>query len=297
MDVFRLRIIFSAIALLSAFGNLGVPFVLSSLSYDFPTGRWDAKTVWTGFLDGLLIGEFLAIAVWILFDAWSLSMRLLIGAFLGLFLAGCLILGFQVWPGLPMAVCVFIMIVGSVLPFVFAGFLYGARRLSMNKNLAKLASQSESRSRQYGIGFLLAVMFAVALAITLIRWVLRSAGKDGWLDSNWEFVFLGLWFFCLSMSVTLFMWFPFLSVFKTTSFNLGCTLVLTILFPSFFHWISGFLLFGRLSPGTSFRLFSAFPQSMSFGVLTSSLLLGTIIRLCVCTEPEVEAAIDSALQA
>ncbi len=293
MHLVPFRISFLSIAILSALGNLVVPFALSLIRID-SVGIWNFQTVWVGALNGLLIGEFVAVAFWMMYDPLSLSKKLLLGTFVGLLLAACLVLGMQVWPGMPMVAGVFLLIVGSVFPSLFACILYGVKRITMLKNGRTFTSKSQSTSRQYGIGFLLLVMVVVALTITLIRSVLPTGG-DGWL-STWEFVYLAVWFVWLSIGVTLFIWFPFLAVLRTTWFNVRVSLVLAIFGPSLFDWFSGFMLIGRMNPGRNFEMFDALPQCMSFGLLIASLLLGAILRLCVCTEPEVEAAIDSALQ-
>lgn len=287
MHLVPFRISFLSIAILSALGNLVVPFLFTLLRIDFVDG-WNFQTVWIGVMNGLLIGEFVAVAFWMMYDPLSLLKKLLFGTFVGLLLAACLVLGMQVWPGMPMVAGVFLLIVGSVFPSLFACLLYGAKRITMLKKGRMITSESQSKSRQYGIGFLMLVMAAVALAITLIRSVLPTGG-DGWLSSR-EFVCLAVWFGSLSIGVTLFIWFPFRSVLQTTWFNLCVSLVLAIFGPSLFGWFSGFMLIGRLSPGANFKMFDAVPQCMSFGLLTTSLLLGTIIRLCVPMNPPLRTS-------
>jgi hypothetical protein len=276
------RISFLGIAILSALGNLIAPFVLNQFGI-YSVGNWNFQTIWVGALNGLLIGEFVAVAFWMLYDPLSLSKKLLLGTFVGLLLAACLILGMKVWPGMPLSAGVFVLIVGSMFPILFVCFLYGARRITMMKDGAMFASKPEGKSRQYGIGFLFVVMVVVALTLTLIRSVLPSGGDD-WL-SAWEFVFLGLWFVWLSISVTLFIWFPFLSVMHTTWFNVSVSLVLAVLGPSLFDWISSFILIGRWNAGYAVKMFDALPQCMSFGLFATSLLMGAIIRLCAQKEP------------
>jgi len=297
MHLVPLRLAFLGIAVLSALGNLFVPFLLTTFQFSF-NPEWDFGTVFVGVLNGFLIGEFVAIAFWILFDPMSLPIKILLGALIGLFLSGCLVLGVQVWPGMPLAAGVFILIVGSVFPLVFVCLLVGVRRLTLPKNGTILGAEPQGKSRQYGIGFLLGVMIAVALAITIIRSVVPSSSGGGWL-SYWEFVFLSLWFVWLSIGVTLFIWFPFVSVLKTSWFNISIALVLAVFGPSLFDWTSGFILMwiGRMNPGANYKIFSVLPQCISFGLLATSLLLGAIIRLCLCKEPAVDIAIDSAHQA
>ena len=262
MHLAPFRISFMSIVILSALGNLVVPFVFTLFRIDFVDG-WNFQTFWIGALNGLLIGEFVAVAFWMMYDPLSLSKKLLLGTFVGLLLAACLVLGMQVWPGMPMVVGVFLLIVGSVFPSLFACFLYGVKRIAMLMKGRTFTSESQRASRQYGIGFLMLVMAAVALAITLIRSVLPTGG-DGWLSSR-EFMCLAVWFVWLSIGVTLFIWFPFRSVLQTTWFNLCVSLVLAIFGPSLFGWFSGFMLIGRLSPGANFKMFDALPQCMSFG--------------------------------
>jgi hypothetical protein len=87
-----LRLAFIGIAILSAIGNLGVPlgfkvFEISSLAGGTRLRNvgWNPLTVLAGFWNGLLIGEFVSVAFWILFDSVSLPKKLLLGTFLGFF--------------------------------------------------------------------------------------------------------------------------------------------------------------------------------------------------------------------
>lgn len=280
-----LRIAFVSIATLSALGNLGVPFGFTWFEMAFNArkarlgglGRgWDPGTVLAGFLNGLLIGEFVAIAFWMLFESISLPKRLLLGTFLGCFLATCLIVGLQVWPGMPVAAGVFILVVGALLPSAFAGLVYCVAKLCSPKVLqTKLAFESASRSQQFGVGFLLTVMFAVALVITMIRSVLPS-GQSDWL-SAYEFLFMGLWFVWLAIGTSLFIWFSFASVVQPTRVHIGTSVSLALLGPSLFQWISSFMLIGQMRIRTT-PFFDALPQSISFGLLATSLMLGLIFR-------------------
>ena len=278
-----LRLAFIGIAILSAIGNLGVPFgfklfEMSSLAGGtrFRNFGWNPWTVLAGFLNGLLIGEFVAVAFWILFDSVSLPKKLLLGTFLGCFLAACLIVGLQVWPGMPVAAGVFILVVGALLPIAFAGLVCCVARLCSPKVLrTKLAFESASRSQQFGVGFLLAVMFVVALAITMIRSVLPT-GRSDWL-SAYEFLFVGLWFGWLAIGTSLFIWFSFASVVQPTRVHIGTCIGLALLGPSLFQWISSFMLIGQMRIQTT-PFFEALPQSISFGLLATSLLLGLVFR-------------------
>jgi hypothetical protein len=146
-----LRLAFIGIAILSAIGNLGVPFgfkvfEMSSLSggMRFRNVGWNPLAVLAGFLNGLLIGEFVSVAFWILFDSVSLPKKLLLGTFLGFVLAACLIVGLQVWPGMPVAAGVFILVVGALLPIAFAGLVY----LSQGYAAQKYCARSSLSNRQ-----------------------------------------------------------------------------------------------------------------------------------------------------
>ena len=277
MTLTPLRIAFIVIALLSALGNGYVPSAFKAFRLTGRMDRWEPQTILCGVFHGLLIGEFIAIAFWILFDSISLPKKLLLGTFLGCFLAACFIAGLQVWPGMPMSIGILILAVGSSFPLVFAGLFYGVERLTCAKMVrSKLAFESAGRSQQYGVGFLLAVMVAVALGITIVRSVLPVGGSYNWL-STWEYVFIGLWFVLLAIGVTLFIWFPFVSVLQPTRVNIWASLLLAVLGPSFFLWISSFVLIGGFKIQSS-SMFPALPQSISFGLLASSLLLGVLIK-------------------
>lgn len=95
-----------------------------------------------------------------------------------------------------------------------------------------------------------------------------------------------------------FFWFPIALVSQPSLIKVAVTLLLATLGPSLFQWISNITFRAILGVGVrvSTIFFPAGPQCLSFGLLATSLLLGAILRLCVNTEPQVEAAMDSALQ-
>lgn len=274
MPLAAFRLVFLGIVLLSVLGNTTAPYLLTNIHVR--GNDWRAETVLVGGLNGLLIGEFVSIAFWILFDSISLTKKLLFGTSLGLFVAASLIVGLQASPGMPVSAGVFILVSGSLFPLLLACLFYCVQRLTSRKLEARLWGESGRNSKQYGIGLLLGVMVAVAFAITIIRSVLPSGGDD-WL-SSWEFVFLSLWFVWLAIGSTLFIWFPFLSILRPSVAKIATALIFAVFGPSFFQWIASFVLIGRFQ----FQLPLMFPplaQSISFGLLFTSLLMGVLIRL------------------
>ena len=292
MHLIPLRIAFLGIALLSAIGNSVVPLVLRSIAFESLNDQWDAQTVWIGVLDGLVIGEFVAIAVWILFDDLFLIKKLLMGTFFGFVLAACLVFGIQVWPGMPVQFAVTVLLIGSALPGACTGLLYGVARLISPDTVRSTGAAQSERSRQYGIASLFGLMIMVALVITIARAIMPVTTAGGW--TTWDAIRVLLWFAWVAVGVTVFVWFPIALVSQPSLFYLISTFLLALLGPSFFYWIS--MVAVTRTIGFSDTFFPVFPQCMSVGLLVTSLVLGCILRFCAVKRPAVEAAMDSAMQ-
>lgn len=263
--------------ILSVFCNLVVPDILKAFHLDggVQLKTWEFEVVLGGFLSGLLISEFIAIGFWILLDTMSVSNKLVAGLSLGVLLAACLIVGTQVWSGFDAAL--FILILGVLMPLAFAGIFFGLARLLAPRLLqSKNTSHATERSRQFGIGYLMVLMVFIAVLLSIIRYVMPLV-----LIPKLElrvFIGIGFWSVWLVVGTSVFAWFSFAAVVRPSFLNVVMSLWIAVVGPSIFQWIASFFLVGGGLSIKNPQWFDVHPQSISFGILAASLLIGLIVR-------------------
>ena len=270
-----MRLAFIGILLLSGIGNLCMPAILQAISLDSSSlDSWSLEVVICGILDGLLIGEFLSIAFWLLLESMTLLRKLLLGSCAGFSLSACLVAGLQVWEGMPRGAAVFIWVVGSLLPFAFAVFLWFWSVLIRTDDLPLRLGAKNSRNTQYGVGFLLFSMFAVAAAIFLIRVSLPS-DQDTWFPAG-ELAAIVMWFVWLVAATSLFAWITVKTIIRSTLFFTGVVVLLSIFGPDCFHFVASMVLPKSFS--IQFRLWEPLPHTVAIGLLISALIIGLVCR-------------------
>ncbi len=270
-----LRFAFLGLLLLSGIANLCVPSSLDFFDVPLVIGRWKIFGVFVGILNGLLIGEFLSLAFWILLDPISLHRKFLLGFCGGFFLSTCLIVGCQVWDGMPMAAAILMWVVGVLFPFAFAVSLRGWSALVLGKSFPLRLVPGMSGQSQFGIGFLLSAMSALAIAFAVIRVVLPPV-RENWL-SGVEFLSVGIWFIWLVIATSMFTLLAFATVVLPTRVRIGSVILLTILGQSIFQLVASLIVVGQFR--FDFQPFEPLSQSTAIGLLISGVILGIVYRL------------------
>lgn len=259
-----------------------MPKVFDGLGVDFGGigDSWSLSTLCCGIVNGLLIGEFHLIAFWMLMEPISLLRKLLLGSCAGFSLAACLVIGSQVWEGMPQAAAIFLWLVGIVLPFAFAvGLLVWSVLIRTNALPLQLWS-GNAKQVQYGVRFLLISTVVVAVAFSLIRVSLPS-NQDRWLSAL-ELGSLVFWFIWLVSSTSLFAWMVVTTIMRSTLFLTGVVVLLTIFGPVFFQLIASMVLLNRFA--IQFRLWAPIPHAMAIGLLISAGIIGLVFRACSKTQ-------------
>ena len=274
-----MRLAFIGIVLLSGVANLCVPFALNALddsfsSPNFSTTNWNLVWLLVGILNGLLIGEFLAIAIWILWEKISLHRKLLLGFVAGFLLSACLVIGIQIWEGMPRSAAILLWVVGVLYPFAFAIWILVWSILIGRKQFQLQLIPREAGQAQYGIGFLLLSMLAVAVAIATIR-ISLPTDRHKWL-SAFEFLSVAFWLLWIAIATSLLAWLAFAMILRPTRFNIGAVFLLTLFGPTVFQLVASFILVGKSR--LNFKLFEPLAHSIALGVLTAGIILGLVYR-------------------
>jgi hypothetical protein len=155
-------------------------------------------------LTGLLLAQFASLATWLTLGTLALRNRVVIAGTIAVTLSLTLVIGLQIWPGMPFAAALLMLISGLGLTFFTAGtvaLVIQARQLHLVDHSGVSRPLNPSR-KQFGVGYLLVLMAAVALFITLFR---AAIPKDvsPWLGP-YEYVSLFFWFLMLACSMGLF---------------------------------------------------------------------------------------------
>ncbi len=264
------RLAFLGIVLLSGIANLALPSALNSFA--IPLFLWRYRDIVVGILNGLFFGEFISVAFWILLDPISLHRRLLLGFCAGFFLATCRIIGTQDWEGILREVAIMQWLVGVLFPIAFAVSLRCWSPLVVGKDFPLQLVRRRPRQAQFGTGFLLSSMSALAIAFAIIR-VLLPPGVSWRSGSSFELLAVGGWLVLFVIATSMFTVLAFATVVLPTRVRIGSVILLTILGPSFFQWVaSGIVRF-------DFKAFEPLAQSMAIGFLISGVILGIVFRL------------------
>jgi hypothetical protein len=277
IEVNAFRMAFMIVLIVSAVGNLSAPLLLGH-RFNTQGTNWSYHTMVIGILNGLLLGQFMAISVWMLSDPMAFARKWLIGTSAGFLLGLTLVIGAQAWPGMPMGVAIFFVVVGTVLPTVLCGLLSIVSMLPVHGlQLYQPDHQTVPASKQFGVGYLLVVMLCLSVAFVIVQ-KLVPANKDTWL-SAWDFVVLGVWMVWLSFATSVFVWYPMTAVLQPRFSRIVICMLLVLFGPTLFQWVVWCTIRMERFRFSSPSVFPPLAQCISFGLLLASLLLGLLLRL------------------
>lgn len=196
-----LRTGFSVLLLVAFVGNLITPKVLH-LNID----DYDLAYKLGGLTCGLLLSEFLAIAHWQVFDHGRISIRFSVGIFTSFLLSIGLLLGIQIWPGIPTGFSILILVIAPTITLIEWGILSLLLHYSPYYRKAAFLHDCQAKpNNQFGIGMMLLWMTLFALAIFLVKAIVPwNEGK--WLPNRFEYFLVVVWFVWLSLSIALLSW-------------------------------------------------------------------------------------------
>lgn len=270
------RIAFVGLFGAAILGNIVTPFLLDHFRLATPPTSWNASSLVVGFINGMLIGEPFLIAFWFLLDRSRLPSRFLNTLCLGFFTGISLVGGLQVWPGMPVAAACVIIASAVLLPFFVVMVLRLVAWMSRNTLCEPVApAPRNSGGSQFGLGYLLLATFFIALAMASLRAAMPKS-QDGWLTAA-EFLILVCWFAWLAFATSLFVWIHFLTWRTFSLAKVSIAIIISVLGPNLFQWVSSQMLFGRM--GFRFRWFDPRAYSMSFGLIFASMVLAGLVYI------------------
>ncbi len=271
----RLTIGFSVLLLVAFVGNLITPTVLH-----FNIDDYDLAYKLGGLTCGLLLSEFLAIAHWQVFNVGRISVRFSVGIFTSFLLTIGLLIGIQIWPGIPTGFSILLLVMGPTITLIAWGVLALFFHYSPYYRKAAFLHDCQAKPRnQFSIGTLLLWMTLFALAIFLVKAIVPW-NEGNWLESRFEYFLLVVWFLWLSLSIALSSWILVVAVLGRSRRWLIAYVLTLSLGPLLFQWLAGTILHqGRLR--ISWRLENLWLlYTVAIGLAFGNAIIVTMMRFC-----------------
>ena len=180
---------------------------------------------------------------------WPIHYRLLSGGFTSFLLLISLIVGLQTLPGLPVGIVITILLAGTAITAFVALLIAVAKRKGGYTIVLPLENEWTilAGSKQYGIGYLLFTMVAVAITLVVAK---ASIPKESsaWLTGR-EYIKIGVWFGWLIFATSVILWFACLTILRERIFlrnrptrSFVSFLVCIAVGPIVFQWVATWIL-------------------------------------------------------
>ena len=265
---------FGLFTLISVSGNLTTAWIL-----DFFARGKDLQFVACPFF-GLLLAQFASLAMWLVLGTWALRNRIGIVGTIVFVLALALIVGTQVWPGMPLAAAYVMIVSGFVLTFLAAGtfaLVIRASQLQLVDGLGATRSSNHSE-KQFGVGYLLFLMTVVAVFIALFK-VAVPKNSDAWIGLP-EYVSLFSWFLLLAISMGLLAWIVCMVLLQKPSVMAILSLIASVIIGPFgFQGVASWILVGRMAVNCGNPSHLAIAYLICAGILVGLVMVLSVVRL------------------
>ncbi len=273
-------IVFLLLSLIAVVGNLATLTLITLW-----IGNKDLRFIGSA-LFGFVLAQSSLIGLWMALGRWPIHYRLLSGGFTSVLLLISLIVGLQALPKMPVGFAIMLLLAGTAITALVALLIAVAKRIGGYTIV--LPRENEwtipTRSNQYGVGYLLFIMVAVAITLVVAKASIPK-NSDAWLTGR-EYFIMSVWFGWLIFATSVILWFACLTILRERIFlrnrpsrSFVSMLVCIAIGPIVFQWLASWIL--GMSGFTRFDLtmeYILMAYSMCGGLVTAFALVLFLVR-------------------